>query len=691
MPTRMRLRSPRQPLFLFLGATLVLATGLGWLGWRLLQQDRDLEDQRIREHLESAAQLLAAELRQGLADIDTRLSRLAVLPQKQLVAATSEEASLLGDDTLLAVFVENGIRAFPAHRLAYQPGLRDAPRTGAPELAAGEAYEFRSKEYGKAIEAFRELSRSTDEQVRAGALLGLARNLRKSGRLEEALEVYEELSAIPDAIVGGLPAELAARHARCSVLEELGRSEELAEEAASLHADLCRGRWRLSRGAYLYHLEEARRWLTDAPASPTTGDEAQSADDRDDEDSRPRPSSYLGNQQGQEESLAFSVAVELLWNDWLRDRRNGDEFGGRRNVWHDDRPILLRWRGSGERVVVQALGVRFVEEELLATLQPVLARQRVRLALADLDGRTVLSQYGSEEVGGPVQAANDGRLPWVLSVVSADPTADLGELAARRRLLFASLGLVALVVMVSSYFASRAVGRELEIARMQSDFVAAVSHDFRTPLTSLRQYSELLASGRVADDERRHKYYGFLVQESQRLQRLVEGLLDFGRMEAGAKEFNLEPLPARPWLEEVTAEFQREVEENGYQVDVAWRGPDVTLPADRMAMSQALWNLMDNAVRYSPDSKTVWVEVKREARRLLIHVRDRGLGIEPDERRKIFEKFVRGSAARRRSTQGTGLGLTMVRHTVEAHGGTVRVESEPGEGSTFTISLPVEE
>jgi signal transduction histidine kinase len=226
---------------------------------------------------------------------------------------------------------------------------------------------------------------------------------------------------------------------------------------------------------------------------------------------------------------------------------------------------------------------------------------------------------------------------------------------------------------------------------MQSDFVAAVSHDFRTPLTSLRQYSELLASGRVASDEHRRKYYGFLVQESQRLQRLVEGLLDFGRMEAGAKEFNLEPLPARPWVEEVTAEFQREVEEDGYQVDVDWRGPDVTLSADRMAMSQALWNLLDNAVRYSPDSRTVGVEVERETRHLLIHVRDRGLGIKPEERRKIFEKFVRGSAALCRSTEGTGLGLTMVRHTVEAHGGTISVESEPEQGSTFTISLPVEE
>jgi len=485
-------------------------------------------------------------------------------------------------------------------------------------------------------------------------------NLRKSGRLEEALEVYEKLSAIPDAIVGGLPAELAARHARCTVLEELGRVEELLEEAADLQADLCNGRWRLSRGAYLYHVQETERWVED--------------------------------EQPQDESLAFSVAVELLWNDWLRDRPGGEgEFTGRRNVWHDDRPILMRWRGSGERVVVQALGARFVEKELLATLQPVLARQSVRVALTDLDGRIVFSQYGPEEAGDAVQAANDGRLPWVLSVVSADPTADLAELAARRRLLFASFGLVALLVIVGGYFGGRAVGRELEIARMQSDFVAAVSHDFRTPLTSLRQYSELLASGRVADDERRHKYYGFLVQESQRLQRLVEGLLDFGRMEAGAKEFNLEPLPARPWLEEVTAEFQHEVEENGYQVDVAWKGPDVTLSADRMAMSQALWNLLDNAVRYSPDSKTVEVEVEREARHLLIHVRDHGLGIEPNERGKIFEKFVRGSAAQRRSAEGTGLGLTMVRHTVEAHGGTVGVESEPGQGSTFTISLPVEE
>jgi signal transduction histidine kinase len=161
-------------------------------------------------------------------------------------------------------------------------------------------------------------------------------------------------------------------------------------------------------------------------------------------------------------------------------------------------------------------------------------------------------------------------------------------------------------------------------------------------------------------------------------------------MDARAEEFHMESLRAREWIEDVVAEFQSEVEEAGYRVEVAANGIDTKLLADRVALSHMIWNLLDNAVKYSPNCKTVWVEVEQDVAHLLIRVRDRGLGIEPGEQRRIFEKFVRGSAAENRSAPGTGLGLTMVRHIVEAHGGSIDVTSKPGQGSTFTIYLPIQ-
>jgi len=235
------------------------------------------------------------------------------------------------------------------------------------------------------------------------------------------------------------------------------------------------------------------------------------------------------------------------------------------------------------------------------------------------------------------------------------------------------------------------VTRELAVARLQSDFVAAVSHEFRTPLTSLKQLAELLSSGRVSTDERRSHYYRVMERESGRLQRLVEGLLDFGRMEAGALEFNKEKVSIRDLLRGVVADFEVEIADESFNVELNEGGVEATALVDAEALRRAVWNLLDNAVKYSPDCHTVWVDLKRQDGRAMIAVSDKGIGIPAAELRSIFDKFVRGSSADGRGTKGTGIGLAMVRHIVEAHGGEVSVESQVGRGSTFTIVLPVEE
>jgi signal transduction histidine kinase len=298
----------------------------------------------------------------------------------------------------------------------------------------------------------------------------------------------------------------------------------------------------------------------------------------------------------------------------------------------------------------------------------------------------------------------ESGLPWELQVVSADPLADRARLAGRRRLLLFIATLVAVLLVAGTYFSSRAVARELEVARLQSEFVAAVSHDFRTPLTSLRQVTDALVGDRVAEDRRRD-YYDIQKRGIDRLHWLVEGLLDFGRMEAGAREFERCPIAARQWVEEVVRDFQVEVDKQGYTVELAWDGAAAEIEGDGPALTRALWNVLDNAVKYSPDCKTVWVNcrhdagsdngagppgVRHEAAReaVTISVRDRGLGIEPAERDEIFAKFVRGSAAAASPSSGTGLGLAMVAHTVEAHGGDIEIEGRRGEGTTFMIRLP---
>ena len=174
----------------------------------------------------------------------------------------------------------------------------------------------------------------------------------------------------------------------------------------------------------------------------------------------------------------------------------------------------------------------------------------------------------------------------------------------RRQNFFLFVVVMALALLLSGgYLTLRTVRREMEVARLKSDFVSAVSHEFRSPLTGIRHVGELLRDGRVKSEERRQEYYGMICRESDRLARLVENLLDFSRMEEGRKEYRFAPLETGEWLRNLAEEFQAETAASGVKLEVLLPDRLPALKADREALSCAVHNLLDNAVKYSPDVK----------------------------------------------------------------------------------------
>jgi len=235
----------------------------------------------------------------------------------------------------------------------------------------------------------------------------------------------------------------------------------------------------------------------------------------------------------------------------------------------------------------------------------------------------------------------------------------------------------------------RIITRELELGKMKSDFVSTVSHEFKSPLTSIRQLAEMLQGGRVPSEERRREYYQVLVEQSERLSSLIDNILDFAKMEEGKKAFTFEKVDMGALLAEVVATIQQQVRHAGFTVQARIEGPLPSLRADRAAISQAISNLIDNAVKYSADATEVTVLAYTDDRHIVIAVQDFGVGIKPDEIDRVFERFYRGGDELTRTVKGSGLGLTLVKQIVQAHHGSVQVESEPGRGSTFSIRLPL--
>ncbi|MDA2924859.1 HAMP domain-containing histidine kinase [Acidobacteria bacterium AH-259-L09] len=629
---------------LFLAITFVPATALLWLSWRILEQDRALETQRIQERLEHAADLIAAALERRLAEIEQQLPAWAASPPAGW-----------GEDARIVELTPHNIDAHPS--LPYLPTVPATKEPANSLWAAAETFEFQQQDYAQAITAFRELSGSKDLLIQAGALVRLGRNLRKNNQHEEALAVYKELAQYGSLPVGEVPAELLARQARCRVLEELNQVSELQRAGAALYADLRQGRWPIDRSTFEFHSQEAHRWLGLEPDA----------------------------QVGLEEALALAAAAEWLWEEWQVIGRGEASLSGRRSVWVNSRSVLVLWRGSAEKLVALVASPRYLASQWSSIWQS----RRVALTLTDVDGHHVLGAPGVADEHQAVRAAAHTRLPWTLSVVSTSPNPDLVELAGRRQLLLAGLALMAFLVLSGSYFIARSVTRELAVARMQSDFVSAVSHEFRTPLTSMRHLIELLVGGVVSGQEHRHQYYAILARETERLHRLVESLLNFGRMEAGAQEYCFEPVDPTDLVKDVVEEFQAETATDSHRIELSAESPAPMIHADREALSRALWNLLDNARKYSPDCPTICVELAPQGEQFASRVRDGGQGIPSEEQKEIFQKFARGALSKALNVTGTGIGLAMVQHIVQAHGGQLRLESQPGHGSTFTIVLPV--
>jgi signal transduction histidine kinase len=257
------------------------------------------------------------------------------------------------------------------------------------------------------------------------------------------------------------------------------------------------------------------------------------------------------------------------------------------------------------------------------------------------------------------------------------------------RLAFMVLGALSLLIGAGMIFAYRNVSSELALAKLKSDFVSNVSHELRTPLALIRLYAETLELGRISSADKHQEYYEIIRKESERLTSLINNILDFSRIEAGKKEYSFRETDVADLVRSTLESYRFEIEQNGFQFEQKIDDNLPPLRVDREAIARSLLNLVSNAVKYSSGRKYLGVHLYRRNENVNLEVVDHGIGIPAKEQLKIFEKFYRVGDPLVHNTKGSGLGLSLVRHIVQAHGGQVAVESTPGHGSKFIIILPV--
>jgi signal transduction histidine kinase len=377
--------------------------------------------------------------------------------------------------------------------------------------------------------------------------------------------------------------------------------------------------------------------------------------------------------------------------------------------------IQLRFRGPDRQRISSFIGFMVDAGYLRSAYFPGLVRKRLdavqqpagfpplELTLIDgdgvaIDGRSPNARFVDErtfplvffdkellEYAAPYEQR---RETWRVRAGYGNQTiSEIVSASARPQL--ALMIVLALVMAGGVFFVAGAAAREVRVAELKSNFVASVSHDLKTPLALIQLFAETLELGRLRSAERAQEYYRIINSEARKLTKLIENILDFSRMEAGLRPYRMEPADIGDVTRHVLSTMESQFAQTQFKVhaDIAPGLPRVDVDED--AVKQAIENLLANAMKYSGEARDIDIRVARANSHVCVSVIDHGIGISRREQKRIFRKFYRVDSGLGGGPQGCGLGLAIVDHTMRGHGGFVRVESEPEQGSTFTLHFPI--
>jgi signal transduction histidine kinase len=556
-------------------------------------------------------------------------------------------------------------------------------------LVAGEGHEAR----GNLDEAIKEyqsgISTGLAPRTRLALLLRLARCQFKKNAIQNAAQTYRRIIAEDKQQFYGeeIPYVVTASYQLVEIAEKSQTPASFTRLVLNLYELLLENFHHLDRGQFEFYLEELRSKISKILAKAGTlefsryeklqGLEQLAADER----SRGNllrmkllPSIQQEVNLSRPSKKIRYTALNLDGTDWHFGLQSLDE---------SESPIKI-------------LGILFHRPALMSSIQEICHQAKVSEGTwVDLV-KDQTTQKGEVRRATVVLSTPLGNLAdlfpgYVVAIVSSgeDPIEAVASksLVIYYVLIFSIVGIIILGVLLIF----RDISREEELSRMKSEFISNVSHEIKTPIATVRTLAENLNEGWVTDENKRRDYFRLIARESERLSHLVENILDFSRMDAQRKTYRMELVPAGDVISKTVNRFRLLIDGQGVTLEeqIPLDLPEIKVDAE--AIEQALLNLLDNAVKYSGEKKYVEVSAGIQGQNVLIKVTDHGYGIDKGDLKKIFEKFYRVESRDGKKVAGSGIGLTLVKEIVEAHGGRVEVESEVGKGSLFTLIIPVKE
>jgi signal transduction histidine kinase len=700
---KIAVRRQKRLLLIFAITIFLPSVSLSIFGIKALRNEKFRLTQEIENDQLQLANSIKSKIESRFTETENRLLILANNPSfpqrdypliKDLIQGLAEEDSLAG---ILFLHYVNEEPIFPLFQalsgldstdnvVVYDNHLKQ-------QLKNAEDAEYIRNEYLGAVSIYNDaFLQSTNHTIKARMLNHVARNLMKAGEFSRATAAYSQIiHDFPnERTESGLPLELHAELQKSECHISLGNTVSAVTGDLNVLEKLIVNRWTLSESQFKIYSSIVIERLTGLFL-----------------DSALRSSEYISQfellqkqyqfQTGQWQTISNikSNIIPELQAYLQTNSPSSSPYEFSQRIGNEDYLILAvmipaQTQANNPGILGVKLNKLFLQENILnSAVEDIQPFQNTAIYITTLSGDSIKGNKNNNPDAITTTALFDNNFPpWSLELAYVGAKG-LGEIKIFTNFYFWTIITLIIILVFGTAMITRIVNHEMEILKIKSDFVSSVSHEFKTPLTSMKSLTERMEEGKVIQPAKMKQYISIISRDIDKLIRLVGNILNFSKIEAGKKLYKMEKTDVATWLSKAITTYKKESMDNELNilVQIANNMPAVNI--DKDAMEQAIFNLLDNAIKFSPGTMKAELTLERNHESVIIKIKDQGLGIKDDERDKIFEKFYRGNEAVKYSIKGTGLGLALVKYTVEAHNGHIDVKDEPGWSAVFMITLPI--
>lgn len=701
------IKKQKKLILLFLLTVFIPSAALSIFGLIALRNERYRIEKQVEEDQSRLADEFKSQVRSRFTEVENMLKFLVIAPSLMDSNYPVIEEALNGQSAINPLLEQffivygNSDPWFPPVDFGYNYHRRDVLSVlnddQQKRIREAEKNEYVLNNYPNAISLYKTLFETIkDDNYRAQFLNHIARNQTELNEIDQAIGTYQKIiSDYPETTTAsGIPLSISARLELIKCYRKTNNTAAAIQGALDVLSDITKNWVDFSFdqfSAYILSAQEEFNTLTVAlpPGSPDKGKYESKFRELDIE-----RQNILEKWQ-----VINNLKTECL-PDIKRELQTQDTITGNishylKTIGKDDYLILYsiipgKNLDRNEGILGIKINSTYLEKKLIDEIVTNIGSgQEYQVSIININNRNI---YGN-----PLETSNLNKTtsffennfpPWKIEIINAEKSGTPLS-AIYKSFYFWTIITLILILVFGVMMIGRIMTHEMQVIKIKSDFVSTVSHEFKTPITSIKGLTERLLEGKVKDPERMKEYFAVIARDTDNLSRLVSNFLDFAKIEQGKDQYDFIETDIKEWLEAATGDFRNDCIRKGYIFSIEIPDDIPPLLIDQRHMSLVINNLIVNAVKFSAGNIEIKITAEKIENNILIKVKDSGIGIPKAELQKIFEKFYRGQNPTSLSVTGTGLGLTLIKHIVEAHGGTIGVESEPGKGSTFILTFPV--